>query len=590
MSLLDRSAGRREPRSDRGPSWVWRASICVALAVASSAPAHADEFELRIGVMSPLEDTPSREAGTAHQNTIRVVFPDGPLVRHVAGHQLKIVPLYRNDGGTTASCQLVARELVEEQRVVAILGPVDSDCTRAVLAAGLDVPVVSSLSTATFLTVDRDRWFFRATLDDRARVKRYLDFLRKYDDSLAWSESLILFDAENGYASGLAQDLERELGPGVHRVAWSDLGALGALGALASSGPGAILPVFSLGGTRRAVEIVREIEGVSGEGLPPGSLRFFLMGAFSESTKAPIGTFTIGEPGLDPKDLPLLSKKLARAIEELEGSFVFPAYEAANFVLVPAIENAAENLLAVGRRPSDAIAELREEVREEIEGETFDSLTPPRTIRFENGNLANPLAAPIYRVAASLERLDSPPERPWVEIEVESTVQLFEKPIVIRLTGHSMGPSDPVLLHIERGRGSDVHSETVTLQGGRAETTYHPSRPGKYRVRADVSHAPRNATVKVEVGLGYLVAILFATAGSFLAGRSRPTRLLEGVVTGLLLTWLTSYVRALPLSLPLPIPSLSEAPSINAALSGLLGGWMGPSILGKLMPGPKPPR
>src|SRR5271157_5502923 len=153
--------------------------IGLLLALLSHVESAAAE-EILVGVISPLGA--NRSIATAHEETIRFAFGSTDGTIHTDSLAVPLRFEYRSDRGNPDLAVQAARELVAEG-AVAILGPVDSSSTQAVLAAGLEVPVISVLSTATSLSnPTRDPWFFRMTLSDDERVRQYVATLRKHDE------------------------------------------------------------------------------------------------------------------------------------------------------------------------------------------------------------------------------------------------------------------------------------------------------------------------------------------------------------------------------------------------------------------------
>ena len=141
-------------------------SLAVAIALAVASPAAGDAPTIKIGVISP-ESGQSGSAGLAHRASIDWAMKSINYDLMTGDQHVVLTTIFENDQGNPEESARLARKLVTEDQVVAILGPVNSDCTAAVLREDLHTPVISSLSSAPSLTIQRNRWFFRATIDDR---------------------------------------------------------------------------------------------------------------------------------------------------------------------------------------------------------------------------------------------------------------------------------------------------------------------------------------------------------------------------------------------------------------------------------------
>jgi hypothetical protein len=239
--------------------------------------------------------------------------------------------------------------------VVAIIGPVDSDCTKRVIQEGLNVPIISALSTNPGLTDDRDRWFFRATLNDRDRMVRYAQFVTA-------TLKIAIGPHVRGYGMGLCAALSGRVGgsANVKELTWDKI--VGAAGDAATperlrSG-NAFSPqlgemiagassMFILGPSKQAVAIA---QGIKEAYHPPARVPFFFVGSDTDLLlDAPEGSYTIGEPVSDLDESPLTQaarKELAKIQEDFASrspyaeNFVLTAYEAAYYVLPAAIASA----------------------------------------------------------------------------------------------------------------------------------------------------------------------------------------------------------------------------------------------------------
>src|ERR1043166_8577474 len=123
----------------------WGVIVVASLIVAQARSLSAVEVPIAIGVISPSGGGRSTRAGLSHASSIRMGLEHAGRVIRAGNVSVKLRTLYKNDRGDPATSVELAKELVERDGVVAILGPVNSGCTKEVLNAGLSVPVISAL-------------------------------------------------------------------------------------------------------------------------------------------------------------------------------------------------------------------------------------------------------------------------------------------------------------------------------------------------------------------------------------------------------------------------------------------------------------
>lgn len=529
----------------------------------------AGQQEIAIGVISP-EHGGSGAMGVAHRASIEWAFADiGHSVLDGTRH-VTLVPVYEDDGGDPEQSVQVATKLVREKNVVAILGPANSGCTAAVLAAGLEVPVISSLSTAPSLTAPtRDPWFFRATIDDRDRMLRFAHFLR--ESQQLGNPSLALYEA-NPYGEGLAASLTEALGTdAVRAVRWNDVEA----------DPDSIVPLlpdgqvslFLLGSESVAVDLAKRLEALLASQRPEGDVRFFFVGAGERLQQdAPDQSISIGEPRPESDAIALLdAPEMVRPFIGSSPKFLLTAYEAGRYVLPQALEHALAN--TTDRKD---IVSLRRELKQALDEKRFDSLVPYRKIKFEGGRLVDPPPTPIFQVARTLKRVDQPPPPVWLRIAAPDHIEFLEEPVSIGIERSAPQPGGTVEIEVLGDADTLIESGTTILDGSRGTYTFHPRLPGRYRIWA--KGATNEPVVDVQYPFNYGIAALGALLGAMLvAGRLTISlgHAVQAIIAGALLFALSSYGRAIPELSALPLPSLSASRPVNALLAGVIGGWGG---------------
>jgi hypothetical protein len=576
-----------------------------ALFVPSLAVGDPDE-PIAIGVLSPRTGT-SAPIGIAHEQSIALAFEslDGSLPIGGSAGLVPLQPVFLDDEGSDDPTHV--RSLVqqlEDARVVAVLGPVNSRVTKRLLEElPATIPVISSLSTASELTGSaRKSNFFRLVFDDSRRMQQYANYLRERERELGTQEYLFLYE-DDAYGRGLKEALGAHvtaarveswcaivsagcaedgrdglLPPSIHDSLEEGTGFADAF--LESLGAQTVDNVVLLGNGQVSPRIARGLQTTMARN--GRILRFFFVGSSREIfKKAPLGSITIGDPVLDPDvlapDTPFRSKWTTLLSQfEARGQhredFVVGAFDAARLVH----EGLRQILAAAHVRP--ALDQMRERLLEGLNSGqvAVESVEPWRRIRFTQGSLEQPPEAPIYSIDRTRKRLNGRPDYEWIQISKPSPVNFLEGPLVVRLTGRTR---QPVVLKLYRD-GRLIDERSVPLEGDGRSAAFHWLRPGSYRLETN----PVRQSEEMEVGWprNYLLAASSAFVGALLVLRQQLPprgawsgfrRVLSGICAGVILA-LASFSRD-QLSGYLPVPSFSETPSTNAVAVGLVGGWLG---------------
>lgn len=554
----------------------------------------AEPPSVAIGLIAPMVGRSAR-VGAAHKSSTEwalaelhytLVGPTGPVL-------VRLIP--RDDHSNPELAARAASELVHDDGVVAILGPVNSACTMAVLAVpGLNVPVVSPLSTAPDLTAPRNRWFFRATINDRDRMRRYAHYI---DDQLGTRGAAVLLYEDDAYGRGLEEALRDHLSPApVMTATWTELGAdgtpagwsrlakdVGFADAVLARLPEGPLDVFVLGTSEGADAISRGLDRRLRTGRGAG-LRFFFVGGEQLSLPGTADeSFTIGEPTIDAvADEFVADPSTLRVLRDERQTFLVTSFEVARFVVPAAIER----VLADGGSLDDP-ARFRESLRQVLSDNGFDSLVPWRKIRFVNGALQDPPATPIFKLARTAQRLDRMEPPAWFVFHVPRETRFLEEPVRATVERFPVGDED-IEVQVFDERGNQIASEQVRVTGGKGTLVYHPSHTGRYHLWSNAVHVPSRPHFEVGWTWDYPLALLGAIAGCLLgAGRPSslmwPRRLLAAIGTGVALFVISSWGKDTALAGIIPLPSFHAVPSINAFLVGLVGGWGGHEILLRIL-------
>jgi len=594
--------------------------VVLLLGVVSGA-AQVARSEIVIGVMSP---TGGRKSiGRAHEKTIAFAFERVASLR--AGDI--DVPLRAEvrvyDRSDPAAVVAAARELADIG-AVAILGPVDSRSTAALLRAHLEIPVLSALSTAQSLSTDRDEWFFRLTVSDDERMQQYADTLQRHAEIMP-APLVVLYNKPDPYGEGLFTGLTEALQLREPKaMPWSDIVADGSVsdanskdvaegrGFKAATVDAALTPtpgtVFVLGVSTGAVAIARGIEEYLRAHGVTSSPRFHFVGADSElRTGAPEGSFAIGEPTIvdahgNEAEKVLMDWEVFAQQQDLDPEdFIVTAYEAAYYILPRALGEVLGSVR--DRRPSDGrhpglppATELRRPLRDQLEKLEFESMEPWRTIRLRGGQMSGAPVVPVYRITRRLDLVDIPKPQPYLSVDIPDEMGFLEGPVIMHVLGHAVDLKEIEfkVLNVESNRR--VPLEQRLLSDGRVEVAFYPRWPGRYGLEPNRRFPmnPANRTIVVRLGYAYPVALAGALLGSLLfvmavtqrMARVSWQRVILGVITGLLLAGLSLHRTFLPGTVA--FPSFGDSLGVNAFWAGFVGGWFGPGalmlLIGRLMP------
>ncbi|XPV76620.1 MAG: ABC transporter substrate-binding protein [Desulfovibrio sp.] len=178
-------------------------ALALVMSVMFAAPAFSAET-IKIGFNLPLTgDIP--EVGEGSKRAAEMYLNDinskGGL--EVGGKQYPLEFIYMDNESKAESAVNVALKLIEQEDVVAIIGPNSSK--QAVPAGGTcndnRVPMITPWSTNPDTTKDRP-WVFRAAFLDPFQGPVVADFAAKKFNA---KTSAVLFDVSNDYSKGLAE-------------------------------------------------------------------------------------------------------------------------------------------------------------------------------------------------------------------------------------------------------------------------------------------------------------------------------------------------------------------------------------------------
>jgi ABC-type branched-subunit amino acid transport system substrate-binding protein len=586
------------------------------------AAASAPTRSISIGILSPKEGSRLVPTGKAHEASAMLGFERMGQIR-MGSTIVDVQFIPWNDEGDPKTSSELALKLANEQGVAAVVGAVTSGSTASVLSAlraeDIELPVISSLSTAKDLIVSgkRDSNFFRLIFDDAGRMARLARFIENDKRNQGQHKFLFAYDDE-AYGRGLVNDLASNFySENYETVTWCKLaGSNCASSKCNADGACADQPLDT-----ELYDSIAEANGIDAAwaqrlsdlefdnvvllGTVPGSLAFsqgikaiqdridfYLVGSNKQLfDEAPIGSVAIGNPVLDPVSAPnaeLMAEwnEILTLFEEKYGQdpadFVVTAYEA-GLVLNSALRSVLEN-----RQDVPPLPQLRREILRALESQSFDSVEPWRTIEFVDGRLRESPAIPIYRIARGPLRIDTSEPRSWVEIDMPREFSYMEGPIRARLRGNGVNSVRVMLTRMDAGRANVIRTKEVVFSANEAIVDFHVFRTGTYRLSVQgVAYTPSPSQTRMILAPTYAVSLITALLGAVvvvLRGgsplRTKLIRVLLGMFAGFALTFSALY--GAKVAGWFPFPKFGDEPYVNAIVTGLIGGLVGPYALAEV--------
>lgn len=161
--------------------------------------------EIPVGAFLSLSG-PDSTFGTDTREGIELAVDQLNAAGGVKGKKVRVI--YEDDKSTTQESSLKVRQLIDRDKVVAVLGEVASSRTLAggLVANTSHVPLISPSSTALEVTQGRE-WVFRVCFTDDQQGKVAAEFAKK---ELKKSRAAVFFAAQDTYSSGLAKSFRDE--------------------------------------------------------------------------------------------------------------------------------------------------------------------------------------------------------------------------------------------------------------------------------------------------------------------------------------------------------------------------------------------
>lgn len=156
--------------------------------------------ELKIGVVEPLSGQVS-SFGSSAKNGILMLEDQVNAAGGINGMKVKFD--IQDDTGTPATAATVGAKLINEDKVVAIVGPLTSGCANALAPIAVQNKIPMITGTATNPTVTQNgNFIFRACFIDPFQGTVVAKFAK---ENLKAKTAAVLFDNGNDYSKGLAK-------------------------------------------------------------------------------------------------------------------------------------------------------------------------------------------------------------------------------------------------------------------------------------------------------------------------------------------------------------------------------------------------
>jgi branched-chain amino acid transport system substrate-binding protein len=179
------------------------AAIAITFSSASCGKNNAEE--ITVGAYLSLSGSDST-FGTDTRDGIELAVEEVNAAGGVKGKKVKV--LYEDDKSTTQEASQKVRQLIDRDKVVALLGEVASSRSLAggLIANTSHVPMVTPSSTAVEVTKDRE-WVFRTCFTDDQQGEVAARFVK---NEMKKTKVGVFYAAQDTYSSGLARSFRDE--------------------------------------------------------------------------------------------------------------------------------------------------------------------------------------------------------------------------------------------------------------------------------------------------------------------------------------------------------------------------------------------
>jgi branched-chain amino acid transport system substrate-binding protein len=181
-------------------------TLVIGLAVsACGSCGKKNEEEILVGAFLSLSGSDST-FGTDTRDGIELAVEEANAAGGLKGKKVRV--LYEDDKSTTQEASQKVRQLIDRDKVIAILGEVASSRSLAggLIANTSKVPMVTPSSTAVEVTQGRE-WVFRTCFTDDVQGQVAARFVK---NDLKKTKMGVFFAAQDTYSSGLAKSFRDE--------------------------------------------------------------------------------------------------------------------------------------------------------------------------------------------------------------------------------------------------------------------------------------------------------------------------------------------------------------------------------------------
>lgn len=199
------TSGEGSPRSLKRPLGAFGVAVSVLTVVVSSGCGKSNDQEIPVGAFLSLSGADST-FGTDTREGIELAVEETNAAGGIKGKKVKVI--YEDDKSTTNEASQKVRQLIDRDRVVALLGEVASSRSLAggLIANTSRVPMVTPSSTAVEVTQGRE-WVFRTCFTDDQQGAVAARFVKS---ELKKSKMAVFYAAQDTYSSGLARSFRDE--------------------------------------------------------------------------------------------------------------------------------------------------------------------------------------------------------------------------------------------------------------------------------------------------------------------------------------------------------------------------------------------
>ncbi len=186
---------------------------CALLLAAGLLGGCGEPQPIKIGVLVP-DTGPASSYGKSIRQGIDLAIDEINAAGGVLGGS-KIVPVYKDTGTSVETAKIAFHELVETEKVFAIIGPVSSSVARglAPLAKQAETVLLSPAASSPALTTEGGEYFFRNYPSDVVEGHTMAEFCRKL--ALA---SVAVVAADDLFGQGIADIFEKKYEAATRKV------------------------------------------------------------------------------------------------------------------------------------------------------------------------------------------------------------------------------------------------------------------------------------------------------------------------------------------------------------------------------------